>query len=52
MVKTATVADLGGEFDKVFSVYASSRTIENGYLKQKAILERVTKKNAAPKNSK
>lgn len=52
MVKTASVADLGGEFDKVFSVYASARTIETGYLKQKAVLERVMKKAPAVKNSK
>lgn len=52
MIKNATVADLGAEFDKVFSIYSSVRTIETGYLKQKAILERVVKKAPASKNSK
>lgn len=52
MIKNATVADLGAEFDKVFSVYASVRTIETGYAKQKAILERVVKKAPATKISK
>lgn len=52
MVKAATVADLGAEFDKVFAIYATARTIETGYLKQKAILERPVKAAPAPKNSK
>lgn len=47
MVKAATVTDLATEFDKVFSIYASARTIETGYLKQKAVLERAPKKTNA-----
>ncbi|MDQ1343840.1 MAG: hypothetical protein QG650_560 [Patescibacteria group bacterium] len=46
-VKNATVNDLGAEFDKVFSLYASARTIETSYLKQKAILERPPQKGKA-----
>lgn len=51
MVKAATVADLSAEFDKVFAIYATARTVESNYLKQKAILERPVKAPAS-KNSK
>lgn len=43
MVKNASVNDLGSEFDKVFSLYASAKAIETNYLKQKAVLERTNK---------
>lgn len=49
-VKNAAVTDLSSEFDRVFSLYASVRTIEAGYLKQKAILEHVPAQNRTPKN--
>ncbi len=46
MLKVATVSDLAAEFDKVFAIYASVRTVETGYLKQKAILEKAVKNSA------
>jgi hypothetical protein len=46
MLKAATVSDLAAEFDKVFAIYASVRTVETGYLKQKAILEKAVKNSA------
>ncbi len=46
MLKAATVSDLSAEFDKVFAIYASVRTVETGYLKQKAVLEKAVKNSA------
>lgn len=43
MVKTATISDLSSEFDRIFSIYASVKTIETGFMKQKAILEKAAK---------
>lgn len=45
IVKNAQVNDLGAEFDKIFSIYASVRAIEANYVKQKAILDRVIQKS-------
>lgn len=46
MIKNATVTDLASEFDRIFSLYASVRTVETNYLKQKAILEKTVKNKA------
>ncbi len=39
-VKNTNVSNLGTEFEKIFSLYASAKTIESAYQKHKAVFDR------------
>lgn len=52
VVKNSSVSDISSEFEKIFSIYSSARTIEAVYAKHKAVLERNSQKKDSAASAK